>query len=56
LLIALVIGPINSEEVHLQVLVWNLGIVDKESSSETNLRTNSLQEGGNDRALSQDSI
>jgi len=30
--------------------------VDKESSNETNLRTNSLQEGGNDRALSQDSI
>jgi len=29
---------------------------DKESSSETNLRTNFLQEGGNDRGLSQDSI
>jgi len=29
---------------------------DKESSSETNLRTNSLQEGGNDRGLSQDFI
>ena len=29
---------------------------DKESSSETNLRSNSLQEGGNDRGLSQDSI
>jgi len=29
---------------------------DKESSSETNLKTNSLQEGGNDRGLSQDSI
>jgi len=31
-------------------------IRDKESSSETNLRTNSLQEWGNDKGLSQDSI
>jgi len=43
---------------HFIHLIWCFvrNNTDKESSSEKNLRTNSLQEEGNDRGLSQDFI